>query len=121
MEIPRHWRMKKQRYGLVGEECNNCHDKIFPPRDICPECKTNLGPFDPDLSLAAVREISKGNKPVKGAEGYWESFLAGVVAVTKYGTELLPDELLRLFAADGGSKILDQNRFFEGVQSKRKI
>jgi len=38
MEIPRHWRLKKQRYGLVGEVCPHCQVKIFPPRDVCPEC-----------------------------------------------------------------------------------
>jgi len=38
MEIPRHWRLKKQRYGLVGEVCPHCNVKIFPPRDVCPEC-----------------------------------------------------------------------------------
>jgi uncharacterized OB-fold protein len=38
MEISRHWRLKKQRYALVGEVCPNCDGKIFPPRDICPAC-----------------------------------------------------------------------------------
>jgi hypothetical protein len=38
MEIPRHWRLKKQRYSLVGEVCPHCDAKIFPPRDVCPEC-----------------------------------------------------------------------------------
>jgi uncharacterized OB-fold protein len=38
MEIPRHWRLKQQRYGLVGEVCPHCDAKIFPPRDICPVC-----------------------------------------------------------------------------------
>ncbi len=38
MEITSHWRIKKQRYALVGEECPHCSAKIFPPRDICPEC-----------------------------------------------------------------------------------
>jgi hypothetical protein len=38
MDIPRHWRLKKQRYALVGEVCDNCDNKIFPPRDLCPEC-----------------------------------------------------------------------------------
>lgn len=38
MEIPRHWRLKNQRYQLVGEVCPHCEAKIFPPRDICPEC-----------------------------------------------------------------------------------
>jgi uncharacterized OB-fold protein len=38
MEVPRHWRLKKQRYALVGEVCPHCETKIFPPRDVCPEC-----------------------------------------------------------------------------------
>jgi uncharacterized OB-fold protein len=38
MEIPRHWRLRKQRYGLVGEVCPHCEAKIFPPRDVCPAC-----------------------------------------------------------------------------------
>ena len=38
MDIPRHWRLQKQRYGMVGEVCEHCNAKVFPPRDICPEC-----------------------------------------------------------------------------------
>ena len=38
MEISRHWRLKSQRYALVGEVCPHCQVKIFPPRDICPDC-----------------------------------------------------------------------------------
>lgn len=38
MEIARHWRLRKQRYSLVGEVCPHCEAKLFPPRDVCPEC-----------------------------------------------------------------------------------
>ncbi|NPV86895.1 MAG: Zn-ribbon domain-containing OB-fold protein [Anaerolineae bacterium] len=38
MEVPRYWRLQKQRYALVGEICPHCQVKIFPPRDVCPEC-----------------------------------------------------------------------------------
>jgi uncharacterized OB-fold protein len=38
MDIPRHWRLRKQRYALVGEVCEHCDTKLFPPRDLCPEC-----------------------------------------------------------------------------------
>ena len=38
MEVPRHWRLKKQRYALIGEVCPHCDGKIFPPRDVCPHC-----------------------------------------------------------------------------------
>lgn len=39
MSIPRNWRLKQQRYRLVGEICEHCNGKIFPPRDVCPECQ----------------------------------------------------------------------------------
>jgi len=38
MDIARHWRLRKQRYQMVGEVCPHCDAKIFPPRDICPDC-----------------------------------------------------------------------------------
>jgi hypothetical protein len=38
MEVSRHWRLQTQRYSLVGEACPHCEFKIFPPRDICPDC-----------------------------------------------------------------------------------
>ena len=38
MEIPRNWRLQKQRLGLVGEVCPHCQAKIFPARDVCPQC-----------------------------------------------------------------------------------
>lgn len=38
MEIPRHWRLKHQRYSLIGEVCPHCEARIFPPRDVCPRC-----------------------------------------------------------------------------------
>jgi uncharacterized OB-fold protein len=37
-ETARFWRTKKERYQLVGEECPHCETKIFPPRDVCPDC-----------------------------------------------------------------------------------
>jgi uncharacterized protein len=38
MEVPRHWRLKKQRYAMVGEICLNCNTPNFPPRAVCPHC-----------------------------------------------------------------------------------
>ena len=40
MEIPRHWRLNQQRYGLVGEKCPDpeCQTYMFPPRDVCKGC-----------------------------------------------------------------------------------
>ncbi|MCS7011750.1 MAG: Zn-ribbon domain-containing OB-fold protein [Anaerolineales bacterium] len=46
MEIPRHWRLKEQRYNLVGTTCVHCNEKFFPPRQICPRCgQTEMKPY----------------------------------------------------------------------------
>lgn len=38
--IPKNWRLQQQRYRLVGEICEKCGRRIFPPRDVCPGCET---------------------------------------------------------------------------------
>jgi len=38
MDMPRHWRLKEQRYNLVGTECLACGARQFPPRRVCPDC-----------------------------------------------------------------------------------
>lgn len=48
--ISANWRLR--RYSLVGETCPHCEEKIFPPRDICPDC---LG-----------KTVKKETKPVPG-------------------------------------------------------
>ncbi len=38
MDVSAHWRIRRQHYALVGEVCPHCEHKIFPPRDVCPDC-----------------------------------------------------------------------------------
>jgi uncharacterized OB-fold protein len=38
MGIPQFWRLQQLNYRLIGEVCKECGSKIFPPRDVCPEC-----------------------------------------------------------------------------------
>jgi len=38
MSLASDWRTKKQRLNFMGEVCPTCGVKLFPPRDICPEC-----------------------------------------------------------------------------------
>jgi len=38
MEIPRHWRLKAQRYRLEGSRCPVCGQLSFPPRPVCLLC-----------------------------------------------------------------------------------
>jgi hypothetical protein len=46
MEIARHWRLKDQRYNLVGSSCPACKSRYFPPREVCPACGGEIGtPF----------------------------------------------------------------------------
>jgi hypothetical protein len=42
MEIARHWRLKEQRYNLVGSVCPKCKRKYFPPREVCPKCGIDI-------------------------------------------------------------------------------
>jgi uncharacterized OB-fold protein len=36
--VPIPWRLKAQRYQLVGSVCLNCHQVAFPPREACQYC-----------------------------------------------------------------------------------
>ena len=38
MEVPRHWRLRTQRYRLEGTMCRVCGQPAFPPRPVCPLC-----------------------------------------------------------------------------------
>jgi len=38
--IPLHWRLKKSKYNLVGTKCTNCNKVYFPPRTLCPDCRS---------------------------------------------------------------------------------
>lgn len=33
------WRLRAQRYQLVGNVCLQCGAKFFPPRQVCAECR----------------------------------------------------------------------------------
>ncbi len=38
MEIPRHSKLKRQRYRLEGSTCLICGQLTFPPRPVRPHC-----------------------------------------------------------------------------------
>jgi len=47
MDIPRYWRLKNQRYRMRGKKCIDCGYLSFPPRIVCPECKSrNTEPYE---------------------------------------------------------------------------
>jgi len=43
MEVPRHWRMKQQRYAMTGSRCTHCGLVNFPARPVCPHCGGVMG------------------------------------------------------------------------------
>ena len=79
MEIPRHWRLRKQRYGLVGEVCPHCDEKIFPPRDVCPECG---GEAKTEFNFSGRGEVYSYTKVFDAPAGY-EDVAPYTVAMVK--------------------------------------
>jgi len=67
MEISRHWRLQQQRYGLVGEVCPHCDVKIFPPRDVCPNC---AGEAKTPFAFSGKGEVYSFTTVYDAPEGY---------------------------------------------------
>jgi uncharacterized OB-fold protein len=59
MSIAATWRTKKQRYSLEGEVCPDCHQAIFPPRDVCPHCTKPAGPVKTMSGRGEVYSFTK--------------------------------------------------------------
>ena len=58
MNVAENWRLRGLRYRLEGEKCSHCGEVIFPPRDICPECREYVAP---PASSGYVDNVSKRN------------------------------------------------------------
>jgi uncharacterized OB-fold protein len=79
MEVARHWRTKSQRYALVGEVCETCGKKIFPPRDICPDCEA---PAKTPYTFSGLGEVFSYSTVYQAPEGY-EEYVPYTVALVK--------------------------------------
>ncbi len=79
MEISRHWRLRQQRYGLVGEVCPHCEVKIFPPRDVCPNC---AGEAKTPFAFSGKGEVYSYTTVHDAPEGY-EGTSPYTVAIVK--------------------------------------
>ena len=67
MEIPRHWRMKAQRYRLEGSICPICGQVSFPPRQVCPHCGAQPALIAGSrLSTLPASKLSVQPVPLKG-------------------------------------------------------
>src|SRR5450631_2276778 len=79
MEIARHWRLQRQRYALVGEVCTHCGDKIFPARDVCPQCNA---PAKTPFVFSGKGEVYSYSTVHHPPEGF-ERFAPYVVALVR--------------------------------------
>jgi uncharacterized protein len=79
MEIPRHWRLKSQRYQLVGEVCDHCGAHLYPPRDVCPECAHKA---QTPYQFSGRGEVYTYTTIYNPPEGY-EAFAPYTVAIIK--------------------------------------
>ncbi|HNS50130.1 MAG TPA: Zn-ribbon domain-containing OB-fold protein [Anaerolineae bacterium] len=79
MSLPRHWRLQNQRYQMVGEVCLKCGAKLFPPRDVCPECsKPAYEPF----TFSGKGTVYSFSTVYQAPAGY-EEFVPYTVALVK--------------------------------------
>ena len=67
MQIPRQWRTRSQRLCLVGEQCPHCGTKLFPPRDVCPEC---AGPAKEPYAFSGKGEVYSYSTVYNAPDGY---------------------------------------------------
>jgi len=64
MRIPQVWRQHPIFLTLTGEQCPKC-GIIFPPRDLCPECRKRVLPEGVNLAT----EIREGRIPPRVSYG----------------------------------------------------
>jgi uncharacterized OB-fold protein len=79
MQIPRYWRLGPQRYGLVGEVCESCGAKLFPPRDVCPVCQR---PASTPFTFSGRGEVYSYSIVRQAPEGF-EEFVPYAVALVR--------------------------------------
>lgn len=79
METPRHWRLSQQRYALVGEVCDGCGAKLFPPRDVCPECEA---PAKTPYTFSGRGQVYSFTRVQEAPAGY-EEYAPYTVALVK--------------------------------------
>lgn len=78
-QLASYWRTKQQRLGLVGEVCPHCGAKLFPPRDICPEC---AGPAKTPFQFSGKGTVYSFSTLYSAPKGF-EAYAPYVVALVK--------------------------------------
>lgn len=79
MHIAREWRVRQQRYRLVGEVCDTCGRVLFPPRDTCPHCAEQA---QTKHALSGRGEVFSFSTMYDAPEGF-EEYVPYTVALIK--------------------------------------
>ncbi len=79
MHVARNWRVRQQRYRLIGERCEECGQAIFPPRDTCPHCAE---PAQTPYPLSGRGEVYSYTVMYDAPQGY-EAYAPYPVALVK--------------------------------------
>jgi hypothetical protein len=97
-KVAHDWRLRGQRYRLEGEVCEHCGVKIFPPRDICPDCHR---PAKKPYTLSGRGEVYTFSTVYSAPEGF-EAYTPYTVALVKLEegpmvtaqlTDVMPDDV----------------------------
>jgi uncharacterized OB-fold protein len=98
MHVARNWRIRQQRYRLMGEICETCGHALFPPRDTCPHCAE---PAQTPYALSGLGEVFSYSTMYDAPQGY-ETYVPYTVALVKLEegpmvtaqlTDVRPDEV----------------------------
>ncbi len=98
MHVARDWRVRQQRYRLVGEICQTCGHLLFPPRDTCPHCAESA---QTPYVLSGQGEVFSYSTMYDAPQGY-EAYVPYTVALVKLEegpmvtaqlTDVRPDEV----------------------------
>jgi uncharacterized protein len=67
MELPRYHRLRGPYYRLEGTGCAACGRRFFPPRSVCPDCRTSgLAP----IPFSGRGTLYSWSRVLQAARGY---------------------------------------------------
>ena len=69
MRLASYWRTRNQRLSLRGEVCPHCGARLFPPRDVCPQCS---GPAKTAFDFSGKGEVYSFSCMYSVPEGFQE-------------------------------------------------
>jgi uncharacterized OB-fold protein len=125
--VPMLWRLKKSKYRLVGTKCLTCNSLYFPPRPLCPDCRSKSKMEDFQFSGKGVIEsFTVIRVPPEGFETYTpfavgmirleegptiEGQIVGNVNKVEMGKNVRP--VFRKFNEDGSTGLIHYGIKFE--------